>query len=222
MKKSIKRPATKKSIKKPAKKDEAVELKREVTRLKRQVATLNSKNKELELNLRNTIDYDERKEQKEENCKREIEQWTCDSCGKLIENAGDGWVEWVAFTGTPVRPVRDLRLVHRFKQGCRFNKWEEFEKDGGIVGDWPLKDFLGHDGLMFLLSYIEDEDAPVTQLLEMIKRLHIPFYEKTRRYFEQAVAANVIYAPYTRPGYYTQSQIKDVLRYIDSLQNPQT
>jgi hypothetical protein len=146
--------------------------------------------------------------------------WTCDTCSELIERVEDGWVEWITIPGAGMS--RNLRLVHHkpasprqdIKEGCQFNQQEEYQRDGGIVMDMSLDYFLGAGGLMRLLSLIAEKKLPTEEVLEMIKRLHISGYEKARLYFDEAIAAGV-FEPNTAKGYYSQSNIQDVLRYIE-------
>lgn len=149
--------------------------------------------------------------------------WICDTCGGLIKNINDGWVEWIHQTGNgnSGRLIRrDLRLVHhkpasprRSAHGCQFNEDHEFQKDSGIVGDLPLEDFLGPGGLMHLLAMIEvDEPAFTACVVEMIKRLHIPGYEHARAHFDAAIREGVI-EPNMRQGFYSMGQIKATLAF---------
>jgi hypothetical protein len=80
--------------------------------------------------------------------------------------------------------------------------------------DFDLGHFLGTDGLMELLSFIAYGKLPIGEILEIIKRLHIPGYEQARFYFDEAIA-NGVFEPNTMPGYYRQSEINAVLRYIE-------
>jgi hypothetical protein len=66
---------------------------------------------------------------------------------------------------------------------------------------------------MRLLAMIADDRAPIEQILEMIKRLHISGYEQARPYFEEAIAED-IFQPNTAPGFYHADQIRAVLEWI--------
>ena len=100
------------------------------------------------------------------------------------------------------------------RRRCQFNEDHEFRKDKGIVNDLPLKSFLGADGLMLLLSLIAEKRTPTEQVLEMIKRLHIPGYEHARPYFKKAISEGV-FEPNTMAGYYWQCDIEAVLKYVE-------
>lgn len=147
--------------------------------------------------------------------------WTCDTCGQVINNVGDGWVEWVeimqpdgTFHG------RDLRLVHHAPASprgphvsCQFDRQAEFRNDRGTVRDEPLKDFVGADGLVPLLEMISDERLPTEEILTLIQRLHVPGYEQARHHFATAISEGV-FEPNTKPGYYRRSELEKVLKWV--------
>jgi hypothetical protein len=151
----------------------------------------------------------------------EVGNWFCDTCGEPIETIEDGWIEWIDYQDSEGNTKgRDFRLVHvlsaspyrnQREHGCHFDEQAEFKTDQGSVSDLPLESFLGADGLMFLLSKIDEGIISVAELLEMIKRLHIPGYEQARRHFDRALREGVI-EQNMYPGYYTQEDISRVLR----------
>lgn len=75
--------------------------------------------------------------------------------------------------------------------------------------------FLGADGLMMLLGFIANNELPTPEVLEMIKRLHIPGYEHARLHFERAIAEGV-FEPTTVEGFYPTRDIQCVLDYIET------
>ena len=145
--------------------------------------------------------------------------WICDRCGEVIETAGDGWLQWVGVPDESDGPtMRGLSLVHHFpasprkqrhEDGCQFDP-QEFRKDRGIVKDMHLDAFCGADGLMLFLSLISQKAASVAEILEMVKRIHIPGNERARSHFEHAIAEGVI-GPNLPEGFYWQSDIRAVL-----------
>jgi hypothetical protein len=150
------------------------------------------------------------------------ETWICDTCGGAIEKADDGWVEWLLRQSGQKWIGRGLRLVHSFPASprssaakCQYDENRESAHDGSIVNDLALESFLGPDGLMELLSFIAGGELPTLEVLEMIKRLHIPGYEEARFHFRSALDEGV-FDPNTREGFYTQSDIKAVLASIHS------
>jgi hypothetical protein len=150
-----------------------------------------------------------------------MSNWICDSCGQTIEKAEDGWVEWVSLSLQGVNPSgRGLRLVHTNVSSptdgpnrCQYNQDIEYEKDKGLIKDLPLTSFIGPDGLMRLLIFISQNELPNEEVLEMIKRLHIPEYEQARNYFKQAISEGV-FEPNTPDNYHFQREIKATIKYI--------
>ena len=55
------------------------------------------------------------------------------------------------------------------------------------LSDMHLSDFIGSDGLVTLLSHIEFNDVKDnSELVEIIRRLHVPYYEEARKYHHVA------------------------------------
>ena len=113
-----------------------------------------------------------------------------------------------------------MRIVHHVPAspsgkppGCQFNGKAEYEKDGGIIADLPLKEFLGPDGLMQLLLLLYEDELPKEEVLEMIKRLHIPGYEIARHNFAHAINAGV-FEPNRPENYYSTSDIEATIEFI--------
>ncbi|MBB4127365.1 hypothetical protein GGR77_002679 [Xanthomonas translucens] len=147
--------------------------------------------------------------------------WTCDQCGRPINSVEDGWVEWLQRQVTPEQwQSHSLRLVHFHTAspfhdagGCQHNERAWFARDKSIIGDLPLSSFLGPDGLMTLLEFSSDRRFDFDVLIELIKRLHIPGYEQARNSFNSAISDGA-FEPNTKPGFYSQSNIEDTLRWI--------
>lgn len=146
--------------------------------------------------------------------------WVCDACGSPIEVSTDGWIEWLLRKKDGAYVGRGLRLVHRFTSSpqqphgkCQYDERVENQRDGSTVSDMELDCFLGADGLMRLLSLVAEGELPKEDVLEMIKRLHIPGYEHAHRHFERAISEGV-FEPNTMPGYYHQHNINAVLQFL--------
>ncbi|HEV7396270.1 MAG TPA: hypothetical protein VGN86_07140 [Pyrinomonadaceae bacterium] len=146
--------------------------------------------------------------------------WKCSTCGKLIIRIADGWVEWLASEdeyGTA--RLKGLRLVHRLGAGgsqrgpCQYDERREFHRDQSIVEGLPLERFVGADGLMLLLSLIAQSEMPRAEVLELAKRVQIPGYEQTRDLFHQAIGVGIV-APLIGEGFYMQSEIQELLRWV--------
>lgn len=130
-----------------------------------------------------------------------IAPWICDACGKDIASVGDGWVEWLNRLDPVTRRVEgsysNLRLVHHrrasprasTKNACYHDEDAYFAKYEATVADLPLDSFIGPDGLVLLLEFLSDKRfVEPEEVLELIKRLHVPGYEQARPSFEAALA----------------------------------
>ena len=117
-----------------------------------------------------------------------LTQWICDACGEVISSASDGWLEWYRERGEKGQysQSKGFRIVHHHPS-CMYNERAMF-KDGQMVADMPLEDFTGANGLNYLLSKLElDLIENVPKYIEIIRRLHLPYYEEARSYHEDAV-----------------------------------
>jgi len=115
--------------------------------------------------------------------------WICDSCGNPIEQAQDGWIEWIIVYDSDKRRVaaaRDLRLVHHSRE-CRFDWMVERRRDNGIVHDDGLESFLGTDGLVRLLRMMARPNGlDPSDIAVLVSRLHVPGYEQARTHIRTA------------------------------------
>jgi hypothetical protein len=148
--------------------------------------------------------------------------WRCAACGDLITRIENGWVEWlVGENDYGATRVMGLRLVHRQasesedseRNLCRYDDRREFRKDQSLVEGLPLERFVGPDGLMLLLSLIAEDEMPRTEILELVKRVHIPGYEQTRELFHDAIHGGAI-APSIGEGFYMQSEMRDLFLWV--------
>jgi hypothetical protein len=146
-------------------------------------------------------------------------RWYCDVCEQVIRHPSEGWVEWLVRREGMQLFGKGLRLVHlRFAsprpQGCQYNSDEEFQRDGSTIADMGLDAFQGPDGLNHLLSLLSEHNLPKEQVIEMIKRLHIPGYERARFHAQAATAAGII-EPNLPLGFYWQDEIATVIEWAD-------
>ena len=69
---------------------------------------------------------------------------------------------------------------------------------------------------MRLLALLAQDYLPKNQVLEMIKRLHIPGYERARLYMDEAQSQGE-YEPNTFEGKYPfQSQIENIIEWAEA------
>lgn len=148
-----------------------------------------------------------------------MEKLTCDSCGQEIKNVQDGWVEWISFAERD-KTGQGLRLVHKNSRNnslCQYDQRAEYDKHGGILSDNALEQFIGPDGLMRLLVMISENELSKAEVLEMIKRLHIPGYDQAKNYFDEAIC-NGYFEPNMPPRFYWQSDIAATMKYKKSIE----
>ncbi len=108
--------------------------------------------------------------------------WYCDVCQERIENFKSGYVIWRA---TDQMKAHDFKIIHQTR--CD-------RKD--FPASAALEDFLGADGLSYLLSFlslgpvkkrlsekpffgVKDAD----EFVDFFRRLQVPYYEEARRLF---------------------------------------
>ena len=143
--------------------------------------------------------------------------WYCDSCGEFFDDIKVGWLEWMTPGDHPLPYDGPLmRIVHNFgrRVSCQFDDNQVY-KMGYRLADNHLEEFIGADGLISLLSFSQMYKLPFEELAEMIKRLHVPGYERARRGFAAAIAEGE-FEPNTPEGYYHMSDIRATLEFMDA------
>lgn len=143
--------------------------------------------------------------------------WICDKCGKKITSTQDGWVEWLIPTkdNFPETHNKGIRIVHAVD--CLYSDGE-CERADAIPGDASLENFCGPDGLMDLLQFISDDMFEnKEEVLEIIKRIHIPGYEVARNYIDDAISEG-IYEPNTKESYCSQRNIQKIIEFSQKLE----
>jgi len=127
-----------------------------------------------------------------------LEQWVCDDCGKIINSADEGYVEWLRDKETHKR--HGFRIIHHAPNSPRHPsgncyKYSHHPERGG---DLQLSRFIGPAGMAWILSFLDsgpyherDFSGPgvkdVREYVELMRRFMIPFYEEARLYWETAV-----------------------------------
>ena len=119
-----------------------------------------------------------------------LKQWICDSCGEVIEKPKDGWFEWYSDTRTHLET--GFRIVHS-RESCMYDDRTLREQHRSPL-DQQLPVVLGSSGLGYLLFMLELTEkkkvvrkiASVSEFVEMIRRLHLPYWEEARLYWKDA------------------------------------
>ncbi|MCM0627474.1 hypothetical protein M5J14_23660 [Lysinibacillus sp. OL1_EC] len=116
-----------------------------------------------------------------------LNQWVCDSCGEIIDGPENGWLEWYRdINGSSnYGKGKGFRIVHHDKK-CMYNEHALFQQNK-LTADMHLDSFVGPDGLVYLLSKIQyDSVEDNAELVEIIRRLHVPYYEEALLYHHAA------------------------------------
>ena len=109
-----------------------------------------------------------------------LKQWYCDSCGEVIDEPKNGWLERYHDRGK-LGNYEGYRIVHNDTK-CMYDDKRLFAENKSL-SDMHLTAYVGPDGLISLLSDIEFNVAKDnSELVEIIRRLHIPYYEEARKY----------------------------------------
>jgi hypothetical protein len=121
-----------------------------------------------------------------------LQEWICDTCGdKLV--AEDGWIEWLDPVDQHQGP-HAFRIVH---WGGPCYKHENHS----ACSDSHLDEFLGFDGLQKFLAMLDvgrildplgnaiPRLPELRSFSDVIRRLHIPYYEEARLHFDAAIAS---------------------------------
>ena len=118
-----------------------------------------------------------------------LRQWVCDSCGKVIDKPENGWCEW--YTERDISFDIGFRIVHH-TESCMYDD-RTMKQRKLITKDFNLTDGLGAGGLGHFLHMIELSEkgfhnkVDIVQLVEMMRRLYIPYYEEARLYWNDAL-----------------------------------
>lgn len=114
-----------------------------------------------------------------------LEVWTCDTCGDEIDSVAVGVVIWRSLD--PFPKAGGFKIVHQDR--C------DPGNSGGYTLSSPLADFLGHDGLAMLLTFLSlgplhepSERMPqivdFDEFVDFVRRVQTPWYEEARACFD--------------------------------------
>ena len=113
-----------------------------------------------------------------------LKQWICDSCGEIIEKPEDAWFEWYLDRNTSSET--GFRIVHANRTSCRYDD-RQLEQQNKSPLDLPFSTVTWPDGLGALLYLTEHTSfADIKEFIDIVRRLHIPYYEEARQYWKQA------------------------------------
>lgn len=118
-----------------------------------------------------------------------LNQWICDTCGEVIERPEDGYVIWKE---DEEGKLDDILIIHR--NGLPNKSCD----DKSYRLSLDLESFIGANGLVRLLSIVDpgpyhcneysNKVSNMRKFVDVIRRLHIPYYEEARLYWHEALA----------------------------------
>jgi hypothetical protein len=119
-----------------------------------------------------------------------LKQWICDTCGEIIEKADDGWFEWYSDEKTSLET--GFRIVHH-RDSCMYND-RVLVMQNRSPSDLNLVNLIGGAGLGYFLFSMELSEAKnenkladIKEYIEIIRRLHLPYWEEARLYWDMAL-----------------------------------
>ncbi len=144
--------------------------------------------------------------------------WRCDTCGRPIKKAKDGYLEWLVKKDT--YEGYGLHLVHHKPasplggfDGCYYDETKHWRQDGAMLASRELDYYLGDEGLVNLLEMIHGNWVDKNEGIEMIMRLHTPGYEQARAHIQSAIDEEVI-KDKEFPEFRTLDEIKEVNNWV--------
>jgi len=125
---------------------------------------------------------------------RPLEQFRCDSCNGIIDDARGGWLEWYEINQTG--RLRGYRIVHRSAK-CAYDA-SAMTAAGKTVTRVPLGDVAGPRALGFLLKRLDillagsaSKPADTRLFVDTIRRLQLRYYEEARLFWGIALRESV-------------------------------
>lgn len=115
-----------------------------------------------------------------------LEQWQCDSCGNIIEKVADGVLEWIDQDGS----VQEFKIVHKRSCSHQIKHYDRKTRE--------LENFVGPKGMPSIVLFFDsreeinpgrssiNKDQDMRELVELIKRLNLAYYEQARIYWTKA------------------------------------
>lgn len=121
-----------------------------------------------------------------------LKQFICDTCGQIIEDLEDGWVEWIDTNIDDKRVVKNFRICHHTMK-C--------QKLAYHIGcsDNHLNSIIEIDPHTFIFSFIDigpyherEYKGPAIvdfrQYTDFMRRLTLPYYEEARKWWDKAIS----------------------------------
>ena len=132
-----------------------------------------------------------------------LTQYFCDTCGQVINNPNEGWIEWLSEYNEETGKEENygFKIVHHLKYSPLANEHRKrgcYQYDNGAA-TWHLHQFIEDNykmahilGLLDIGPYHQKEYKGPTvkdmrEYVEFVRRLTIPHYEEARKYWDEAV-----------------------------------
>lgn len=154
-----------------------------------------------------------------------LEQWICDRCGGIINSPEEGWVEW---TRDEDCIKGEFKIVHNASASPR-GKASDYcyhHMHASRRSDINLTEFLGDQGIICLLSmldtgpfhtknYVRPEVKDFREFVDLFRRLHVPYYEEARQYWEQAMQDGLLNT-LNEISVYSPNTLREVIAHYSS------
>jgi hypothetical protein len=151
-----------------------------------------------------------------------LQEWICDTCHEKL-TVEDGWIEWLDPCEAGQGP-HSFRIVH---WGGDCYKYANHL----ACADSHIDGFLGPFGLQRFLSMLdvgrvldpsgEAFPAPpeIRSFTDTIRRLHIPFYEEARLYFNEIVADGE-FSDYNEVTVFSPDTCRQIIETYEQIESP--
>jgi hypothetical protein len=130
-----------------------------------------------------------------------LKQWLCDGCGEVIESPEQGCLEWL-WNEDDDSKAHCFRIVHLDSYSPHKSSPHCYHyEDQWNRADGRLDRYVGGGGLTTLLAFLDHDSCTVStgprvtdvrELVEIIRRLHVPYYEEARRHFRKAITDGLL------------------------------
>ena len=107
-----------------------------------------------------------------------LKQWYCDQCRKVIDSPEVGWLEWLSDINRDKE--HSFRIVHHDRR-CIYPA-QELHSKGFLTKDMHLTHYVGPDGLNNLLDILLRKNIDQNEVVKVIRRLHVPYFEQSLLY----------------------------------------
>ncbi|MCM3063200.1 hypothetical protein MH109_04335 [Bacillus altitudinis] len=131
------------------------------------------------------------------------EQWYCDFCGEIIESDKEGMFQWDS--DLDLKAINFRIVHHKTVKQCHPKNNERHLSDGHL--HW----YTGSEGLSDLLTFKHKYKLDLLEFDEIIRRLHVDYYEEARKYFAISRNNGDEHDVY-EIGDYSQAALKSIIR----------